>query len=223
VTARRSLLDEVAGLLARRVGDRTLRVAVDGVDGAGKTTFADELVAPLEERGLPVLRASIDGFHNPRRIRYRRGRHSPEGYLLDSFDWAELTASLLAPLGPGGSGRYRSAVFDHRTDSALDAPWRRAPERGVLLLDGIFLHRPELREHWDFSIFLDAPIEVGLERAARRDGSDPDVRSPANRRYVLGQRLYLDACEPASAADLVIRHHDPARPRIVRRARTTGA
>jgi uridine kinase len=43
-----------------------VRVAIDGPDAAGKTTFADELVEPLEARGRPVIRASIDGWHRPR-------------------------------------------------------------------------------------------------------------------------------------------------------------
>jgi hypothetical protein len=40
-----------------------VRVAIDGVDGVGKTTLADELVAPLQLLGRDVIRASIDGFH----------------------------------------------------------------------------------------------------------------------------------------------------------------
>jgi uridine kinase len=39
------------------------RVAIDGVDGAGKTHFADELATELDRRGIPVIRASVDGFH----------------------------------------------------------------------------------------------------------------------------------------------------------------
>jgi uridine kinase len=65
-----------------------LRVAVDGIDAAGKTTLADNLVQPLEAHGIPVIRASIDGFHRPRADRYRRGADSPVGYYDDSFDYA---------------------------------------------------------------------------------------------------------------------------------------
>jgi len=44
------------------------RFAVDGIDCAGKTTFADRL-APLLER--PVVRASEDDFLHPAAIRSR--------------------------------------------------------------------------------------------------------------------------------------------------------
>ena len=38
-------------------------VAIDGIDGAGKTTFADGLAEVFAEEGSAVYRASIDGFH----------------------------------------------------------------------------------------------------------------------------------------------------------------
>jgi len=50
-------------------------------------TLADVLAAPLARLGRPVIRASIDGFHNPGAIRYARGKFSPEGYYFDSFDY----------------------------------------------------------------------------------------------------------------------------------------
>ena len=57
-----------------------LRVGIDGVDGAGKTTLADTLADALEAAGIAVIRASVDGFHHPRAVRYRLGRESPEGF-----------------------------------------------------------------------------------------------------------------------------------------------
>ncbi len=78
--------DEVLGELARRIVQvkrpHPIRVAIDGVDAAGKTMLADELVAPIEGLGRSVIRASIDGFHNPAAVRYRRGNTDPEGYFV---------------------------------------------------------------------------------------------------------------------------------------------
>ena len=116
-----------------------VRVAIDGVDGVGKTTLANELAGPLQRRGVSVIRASIDGFHNPRSVRHRPGRGSPEGFFQDSFNYKELTAALLEPVGPGGSRLYRRAVFDYRTDSEVAAPVETAAPNSVLLFDGIFL------------------------------------------------------------------------------------
>ena len=108
-------LELIRDLVTRITGIATshpLRVAIDGVDGAGKTSLAEELRDALTSGGRPVVRASIDGFHNPRSVRYARGRRSPEGYYRDSFDHTALVANLLEPLGPHGSRVYRRAVFD---------------------------------------------------------------------------------------------------------------
>jgi uridine kinase len=104
---RPSLLEMLADRIAAEARPHPIRVGIDGADGVGKTTLANELVEPLRRRGLPVIRASIDGFHQPRHVRYRLGRGSPEGYFRDSFDYDALTSGLLRPLGPGGSLRYR--------------------------------------------------------------------------------------------------------------------
>lgn len=116
-----------------------VRVAVDGVDGAGKTSLADGLARVIQARGRPVVRASIDGFHRPRSERLRRGEFSPKGYYLDSFDYDALLTSLLVPLGPGGDRVYYQAVFDYRADSPIMAPPQEAAHDAVVLFDGVFL------------------------------------------------------------------------------------
>ena len=212
---RTALLEVLADRITDVVCPHPIRVGIDGVDGAGKTTLAEELVDPLRHRGLPVIRASIDGFHNPRGLRYRLGRSSPEGYFRDSFNYEALATSLLHPLGPGGSLRYRRAVFNHRTDSEVETQSELAPPNSVLLFDGIFLHRPELRRYWDLSIFLHAPFEVTIPRCAKRDDRSSDLNAAENRRYVQGQRLYLDQCQPGREATIVINNENLVAPEIV--------
>ena len=122
----------------------SVRVGIDGLTAAGKTTLADQLIAPLAQLGRPVIRASVDDFYRPATERYRRGRESPEGYFLDTFDYPALRACLLVPLGQGGSRRYRTAVFDSSIDRPIDGPEREAAPNAILLLDGVFLFRAEL-------------------------------------------------------------------------------
>ncbi|MFC0644743.1 uridine kinase [Cellulomonas phragmiteti] len=200
----------------RRLG-RPVRVAVDGVDGAGKTTLADELAGVLRARGQRVLRASVDGFHRPAVERYRRGRTSPEGFFLDSYDLDAFHRVLLDPLAPGSERprRVRTAVHDLTTDADPGTPWVDVEDATVLLVDGIFLHRDELADVWDLSVWLDVPAEVTFARMAERDGCPPDPLDPANARCREGQLLYLAACSPTERADLVIDHADPARPRLL--------
>lgn len=208
----------VAALPDARALARPVRVAVDGVDGAGKTTFADELAEVLRADGRTVLRASVDGFHRPAAERYRRGRTSPEGFFLDSYDLDAFRGVLLDPLGAdrGQPRRVRTAVHDVVTDADPGTPWVDVDDATVAVVDGIFLHRDELVDAWDLSVWLEVPFEVTFRRMAVRDGCPPDPDHDANTRYRQGQGLYLAACAPAARADVVVDNSDPARPRVLR-------
>lgn len=211
-----ALLTRLEDEISSRRNGRVLRVGIDGVDGAGKTTLADALAWALRSAAVPVIRASVDDFHNPRAARYRLGRGSPEGFFRDSYDYAALQRALLDPLSPGGTLRYRTAVFDHRSDSRVQAAEEHAEAGSVLIFDGIFLHRPELRRYWDFSVFLDVRFEVSIPRGAQRGEGSADPLAPANRRYTEGQRLYLRECDPKRHASVVVNYDDLSAPAIVK-------
>jgi hypothetical protein len=59
---RQKLIEEFASRIASVVRVHPVRVAIDGVDAAYKTTLADELAGIITSL-LPVVRASTDGFH----------------------------------------------------------------------------------------------------------------------------------------------------------------
>jgi uridine kinase len=216
---RQALIERLISTIASLHRPHPIRVAIDGVDAAGKTTFADELASSIEALGRPVIRASIDGFHNPAAVRMRRGPLSPEGYYFDSFDYNALVESLLQPLGPGGSLAFRRAVFDFRADEPVQAPTEHARSDTILIFDGVFLHRPELREHFDYTVFLRADFEVALARAEARDldlfGSVGEIRRRYRRRYIPGQQLYITEVQPERRALVVIDNNDPLRPVVV--------
>jgi uridine kinase len=78
-----------------------------------------------------------------------------------------------------------------------------ARARAVLLFDGIFIHRPELRAYRDASIFLRLNFSVSVGRNAKRNGTLPDIFDISNRRYIEGQRIYISTCSPESRATMV--------------------
>lgn len=213
-SVRTALLEQIArkSLALRR--DRVI-VAIDGVDGSGKTTFADELAVVVRAFGRSAVRASVDGFHHPRELRYRRGRDSPEGYFLDSYNYEALTRDLLAPFR-SGARTVETARFDHRSNRDVASSPVEIDARSILLIDGIFLHRDELAGNWDLSVFIEVPFAVSYARMAARDGSNPDPQASGNRRYLEGQRIYLRLCQPHERATLLIDNADLQAPRILR-------
>lgn len=211
------LLQTLAAQLAGMHPDRRIFAAVDGVDGSGKTTFADALAAVVAAapHRRPAVRISLDDFHHPRARRYRQGRGSAEGFRHDSYNLEQFRACVLDPLQPGADGCYRPAGHDLASDAVLDPPSVAAPPAAVVLVDGLFLHRAELAPHWDFSVFLDVPFSVAAARMAVRDGTPADPEHPAMHRYVGGQRLYFADTDPALQASVVVENSDPARPFII--------
>ena len=214
-TERDKLLRTIAGQVLDFPATNVVRVAIDGDAGAGKTTFGDELTPILEAAGRPVIRASVDGFHNPRGARYRLGADSPQGFFLDSYNYEELAECLLRPLSAGGTRCFQRAAFDHRTDRPVVAAEEYAEPNSILVFDGLFLHRPELRFYWDFSIFLDVDFRISIPRCAQRGEGSPDPLAASNRRYVEGQNIYLAQCSPKAFASVIVNNEDLENPYIV--------
>lgn len=217
---RRDLLERLAAWITSHPLDHVVRVAIDGPDAAGKSTLADELVPFVGRTGREAIRVSLDGFHRPRSARYARGELDPEGYYRDAFDLEAVVRDVLAPLGPAGSQAYRAAVFDVETDSSASEPVRMATAGAVLLFDGVFLLRQELRGSWECSVFVDANESEILRRALTRDsarfGSDEHVRARYMTRYLPAQRIYLEESRPLDVADVVIENSDPDHPLVTR-------
>lgn len=197
-----------------------LRVAIDGVDAAGKTTLADELAAYLTSKDRCIIRASLDDFHNPASIRYAQGALSAEGFYQDSYNYKGLIENLLNPLGPDGSRAFRTAVFDLKNDRQMTKPEKTAPEDAILILDGIFLLRPDLISYWDLTIYLDVHFRNSSARGIARDsrylGSIDEAQKKYQARYVPGQMLYLQEARPLDKANILIDNNKLDDPEIIR-------
>ncbi len=215
MTQRDTLLASIAAEIARLNRRPVSLVAIDGVDGAGKTRFADELADRLPGT---VIRASVDYFHNPRAVRYAQGRDSPRGYFEDSFNYFKLKECLLDPLSRAPPGRYCRKWFDYRTDVEVPEAWKTPPQQGVLIFDGIFSHRPELGDYWDYSVFLEVSPKESVRRCIDREGVKDvsyDPGHPVHARYVQGQALYIGSCNPAARCTRRIDNEDIDRAHVI--------
>jgi uridine kinase len=219
VLTREAVLDEVARRLCAREPGHPLRVGVDGVCGAGKTTFAAGLARHLDGLGRPAVHLDSDGFHHVRAVRHRQGRDSARGYYDDAYDFDSLRDLVLVPLAADPPYRYAARVHDLASDEVL-REWAIAPPDAVVLFAATFLQRGTLREHWDDVIYLDASIERAQVRGTARDadalGGIDQANAAYDSRYMAACRTYLAEEHPQERASIVVDHDDPERPSIVK-------
>ncbi len=217
---RQNLIQALAKTILQFQPPHPLRVAIDGVDAAGKTRLADEIAEQLQDQPRQIIRASVDGFHNPESIRRSQGELSPLGFYQDSYNYQALIENLLMPLGPEGNRLFRTAVFNYRINQPLPSEPKTCQPDAVLLMDGIFLLRPRLVSFWDLRIFLAADFSETVPRGAARDtalfGSYQAAKERYQKRYVPGQKIYLQEAHPLDKADILIDNNKIEDPVIIK-------
>jgi len=194
------LVEELAERIAARPADGWTRVAVDGAPPSRPGAFADRLAEGLRLRGRSVLRVSAQDFLRPASLRFERGREDPDARLDDWLDADGLTREVLAPLGPGGSGRVLPSLWDAGADRATRAAYEALPAGGVLVLDGELLLGRGLAVEHTVHLWLSAPA------LARRFAEAWAL--PAFARYDARVR-------PLHTADTGVRVDDPDHPALL--------
>jgi uridine kinase len=196
---KKDVLSALADDILHNYGKGRTVVAVDGDDIAGAGPFADDLAAAMRLKGHAVFRASIEGFQRPRSERYARGQDSPEGLYRDSYDYLTFQRTLIEPFRMGGSAGFVAAAFDAERDAALEPVWLTGPADALLVVDGAFLNRPELRGLWNYSVWLElSEDEATARRAERYDGA---------------HALYAAEAKPRTAATAIVDNTDTDHPR----------
>ncbi|MEZ5189923.1 MAG: uridine kinase [Schumannella sp.] len=210
--ARRALLEGLADELLHNYGRGRTILAVDGPTRSGKSTLADDLAEALRKKGHDVFRASIDDFLKPRALRYARGRDSAKGHFEDAYDYSVFRRVLVEPFGMNGSTGFVTRAWDEDRDRQIEPKWLSGPVDAMLVVDGVYLNRPELRGLWNASIWVDADPAVRAKRVLERDGIAPG--SARAERYEGAQKLY-ERTKPREAATVLIDNTKPDKPRRV--------
>jgi uridine kinase len=188
------------------------RVAVDGTTASGKSTVARELAAVVASAGRPAVHLSMDGYHFPAEYRWRKGPLSAEGYYEDAYDFHAFVGNVLLPLGPDGNGHFTPRIIDLAADQPVDELPILATADAVLIVDGSFLQRAELFDHWDYRIFVNTSFDVALTRGLARDaaslGGEDAARTAYQSRYHAAARLYISDRHPAERASVILDNDD---------------
>jgi len=162
-------------------------IGINGLDCAGKTTFALDLKQQLEAIGRKTKLFHVDDFNNKgvqQRVyaAHASGEFSNEmfeRYYNESVDYSALASAVTA------------ATLPNQT----------------VIVEGVFLYKPVLSHLFDYKVFLECDAGVARSRYAERrvDVVDDrpitifdDIWLPAFTRY-------CDEFSPATIADTVIK------------------
>ncbi|CAN5368416.1 uridine kinase [soil metagenome] len=210
--SRRASLEALAEELLHNYGRGRTIVAVDGPTASGKSTFADDLAEVIRKKGHDVFRASIDDFLKPRAMRYAQGRDSAKGRYEDAYNYSVFRRVLIEPFGMNGSTGFVTAAWDEHRDRQIEPKWLTGPVDAMLIVDGSYLNRPELRGLWNASLWINADVAVREQRMRDRDGIEPGTERAE--RYAGALKLY-EKTKPVDAATIIVDNTDPQHPRRI--------
>jgi uridine kinase len=210
---------EISNFIINLKCDHPIRVGIDGITASGKSTFAKSLVAELLKSKRPIKMTTLDGFHNPRIKRWEKGRESAEGYYYDAYNYKGVLENLLQPLGPTGNKMYKTEIFDLQNDLPISNSFEKATSDTILVVDGSFSLRNELRNEWDVSIYLQVDYAIAEDRASLRDAemfsSSEIARKVTKFRYHGAHKIHEELAVPKKIATFVVLNNDPSSPIIV--------
>jgi uridine kinase len=181
----------------------TLIVGIDGLGGAGKSSFTQALA----RSSMDVTVVEMDDFFLPSGTRLPDDPHSKP--IGADFDWQRLRAQVLMPLGQGQPGWYQRYDWEH---DRL-AEWHTVPTGGVVIIEGVYSTRNELAPWYDVTIWLECPSKIRLARGIARSGEA--IRAIWEQDWMVAEDLYIQHQHPELRADVLIDssgqvEHDPS-------------
>ena len=137
-------------------------LAIAGCSGSGKTTLARELTTQLEATLFPLDLYYRDLSQFPLDARDKQNFDHP-----DSLE-SELILEHVRTLATGLP--IQRPVYDFKTHCRVHDTYDHLIPTNVVIVEGILaLHYDELVPHYDFSIYVNAPNQVCLNRRIYRD------------------------------------------------------
>ena len=200
--AKKDVLDALAAEILHNYGKGRVIVGVDGDSGSGASGVADDLAVTLREGGRKAFRASMANFHRSRSSRDESLPDSPETYYDRAFDYSVFQRVLVDPFRSAGSTSFVLAAFDEKRDTAIQPKWMSSGADATLIVDGVFLNRPELAGLWNYTIYVES--EAADDAGAGGTGDDGDATQ--------ADAIYVREVSPRAKAVAIIDNSDPEHP-----------
>lgn len=182
---------ELAGLIQSLPSKHRQKiVAIDGLGGSGKKTFAMRL-----HRAMP--HSAI--IHASDFLKVESERVSGADFSVSpNFDWDRLEREVFTPL------RFGEPVYYHKYDSFQDALGEKThvAEDAVILLEGEYVAQNRFAENYDYKIWIEVPDSVRMTRILESDGEKKWKEWQDSVRPI--EQHYLDTEKQQLRADLVI-------------------
>jgi uridine kinase len=177
-------------------GTQVYIVGIDGLGGSGKSTLADRLRHRLEAFNLNVTIVHFDDFFLPSAERSQLPFNlRPIG---SDFDWIHLREQVLKPLREGRSARYLR--YDWPSDQLAES--HEILPGGIVIIEGVYSTRAELRDFFDYRIWVDCPGNLRLNRGLARDGES--IRSRWLNEWMPAEDRYFNEQQPQTFAHTII-------------------
>ncbi len=184
-------LKVLALLEGATVAGRTTLAAIDGLGGAGKSTLAAQIAEEIERSAV----VSVDDFYRPITASARAELGPKDGYDR-YFDWKRLRDDVLVLLSRGSRARYRR--YDWATGRL--AEWQEVEPGGLVIVEGVYSMRPELRPFYAATVYVDTPRDRRLERMRNRGNEDVSWLD----HWMAAEDWYEEHERPKEHADLVV-------------------
>lgn len=186
-----------------RAAGTTVRLGVDGAVPAETAALADLVAEQARTAGVGVLRVSAVDFLHRRSVRLEHGPGDVDNAYERWVDWATLQRDVLEPLADPAAMSWLPRLRDASTDRSAHVPARAAAPGSLAVVDGPYLLRWELSGSLDLAVHLSTSPHALLRRFPAADDPAPGAWA-----------RYLDECDPAARADLVVRYDHPLRPAL---------
>lgn len=204
------LADRIALGRAQVSSARAMLVGVSGIDASGEGFITQKLAERLREDGRKIAVIAADDWLNLPEV-FILPDNSGEHFYNHAMRFDEMFELLVIPLR---RNRGINVIADCADPRATVFRRQRYDFRDieVILLEGIFLFKPEYRHYFDLTVWIDCSFKSALERAIERgqEGLSPEETVRAfDTIYFPAQRLHLARDKPRHVADVVFVNDKP--------------